>query len=311
MNKSALPAYQVPRPSLMRSMVVHLHWLWARTVGAFQGGRYRYSDRFGLTYYLWPDTRLIDTLERGVRIDDEGMLHAIQGIMNCYNQHSTRERVVSVDVGGFLGVVTLAIASKMRSYDRAYVFEALPGNATRIVENMKLNKLSNVEVINSAMSDTVRRDKLKLSHSRSGNYLDPKSSAVDKVMEPTGHSIEIDVTSLAAFAETHALEKIDIMKIDAEFQDLAILKGAGGLLTEGRIHYLFVEEPPQDEAFSEAIFAMLLQNNYTTYHIVRRHPEVVVDMDRYPYHRARPPLNILAVSPKAPFAPEKLGLHIL
>ncbi len=151
----------------------------------------------------------------------------------------------------------------------------------------------------------------EISRSRSGNYIDQGSAAIDNVMDPTDQSIEINVTSVSAFAAERGIEQIDIMKVDAEFQDLAVLQGAGDFLTSGRIHYLLVEEPPQDAAYSAGIVDLLRSAGYSLHHIVRRQPQLVADLARYPYDRARAPLNVLAVSPQAPVQATALGLDIL
>jgi FkbM family methyltransferase len=302
-------------PGLLERIGVRVRWLAARLVCLFGGGRYKFTDRFGMTYYLWPDTRLADTLHRGVRIDDEGLLHAIRALMDRYNAMWGRaaepSRFVAFDIGAFIGIVTLAIATRTGPTGCVFTFEPLPGNAERIKANVRLNKLSQVEVVNAAVSDAPRQDTLKISHSRSGNYLDKQSAKIDAIMAPTGKTLKVDVVSVESFAAARGVTQIDIMKVDAEFQDLAVLRGAGALLREGRIHYLFVEEPPQDAAFSADILTLLDDCKYRLYHIVRRQPALVADLSRYPYGEAKAPLNVLAVSPHAPFPAEQLGLTLL
>lgn len=46
---------------------------------------------------------------------------------------------------------------------------------------------------------------------------------------------EVPVTTLAAYCEQQGITEVDMLKVDAEGHDLAVLLGAGALITEGRV----------------------------------------------------------------------------
>src|SRR5262249_21173950 len=43
------------------------------------------------------------------------------------------------------------------------------------------------------------------------------------------------------FCQAHGIAQIDVLKVDAEGHDLAVLQGAEGLLAGGRVKFVFVE----------------------------------------------------------------------
>ena len=49
------------------------------------------------------------------------------------------------------------------------------------------------------------------------------------------------VETADAFSADNAIPRIDILKIDTEGYDLEVLNGARGLISEGRIQFVFVE----------------------------------------------------------------------
>jgi hypothetical protein len=53
--------------------------------------------------------------------------------------------------------------------------------------------------------------------------------------------IEVPVTTLDAFAEERKLERIDVLKMDVQGMEPAVLAGAAGLLGRGAIEVVFTE----------------------------------------------------------------------
>jgi FkbM family methyltransferase len=68
----------------------------------------------------------------------------------------------------------------------------------------------------------------------------PLTSSLFKTSETRG-SQKVEMTTLDRFAEQNSIEQIDLLKIDTEGYDLHVLKGAQGLLNDGRIEYVMVE----------------------------------------------------------------------
>ena len=57
-------------------------------------------------------------------------------------------------------------------------------------------------------------------------------SAVDLVMNEVE---EVPVTTREVYCSQQGLTEVDFLKVDAEGHDLAVLQGAGALITEGRV----------------------------------------------------------------------------
>lgn len=66
-------------------------------------------------------------------------------------------------------------------------------------------------------------------------------SAVVASGESDGESCRVPARSLDSFAAERNLDRIDLLKIDVEGHELAVLAGAGRLLRERRVRLVFVE----------------------------------------------------------------------
>lgn len=54
-------------------------------------------------------------------------------------------------------------------------------------------------------------------------------------------TIEVECTTLDSFCARQGIERIDLLKIDAEGHDLAVMKGALGMLSAGKIGFVYAE----------------------------------------------------------------------
>ncbi|MBK7143987.1 MAG: FkbM family methyltransferase [Xanthomonadales bacterium] len=57
----------------------------------------------------------------------------------------------------------------------------------------------------------------------------------------TVSEIEVASTTIDVFCQEHGIDKIDILKIDVQGFELAVLKGAGNMLGSGRIRLVYLE----------------------------------------------------------------------
>lgn len=67
-------------------------------------------------------------------------------------------------------------------------------------------------------------------------HCDPQLSAVSS-LHNTGVALAVDVQTLTgdSYCARHGIDRIDLLKVDAEGHDLAVLRGFGGMLRNGRI----------------------------------------------------------------------------
>ena len=54
-------------------------------------------------------------------------------------------------------------------------------------------------------------------------------------------TFEVRTTTIDAFCEAHGIEQIDVLKIDVEGFDCAVIRGASRMLTAGAISFVYVE----------------------------------------------------------------------
>ena len=67
---------------------------------------------------------------------------------------SEQDDLLCIDVGGYIGVITLAMAKYLGESGRVFTFEAFRDTFKRLFENVKeLNQLDKVTLINSAISN--------------------------------------------------------------------------------------------------------------------------------------------------------------
>ena len=80
-------------------------------------------SKYGLSYFLWPNTRPIDTYQRGVRTDDDTLLRLVLRITSALDDEN--KPLVCFDVGGFMGIVTLTMLKGINGNGIVHTFEPM------------------------------------------------------------------------------------------------------------------------------------------------------------------------------------------
>lgn len=141
-----------------------------------------------------------------------------------------KENETFVDVGANIGSYSLNIASEYKKKGVEVVaIEAHPENFKALERNIKCNGLTNVKIVNKAVSD--RKGIVNL-YERSFDGVRAGSevySLFDTFMRnlPNGKTIEIECDTLDNIL---AGSKVDVMKIDIEGAEVLALKGATNTL---------------------------------------------------------------------------------
>lgn len=125
---------------------------------------------------------------------------------------------VVYDIGANVGYFTLLAAVLTGEKGQVYAFEPLPRNVEFLKKHISLNNLSNVEVIQAAVSD------------RSGEALFEfgASTAMGHLSE-TG-DLRIKLVSLDRMIANGDLITPDVIKIDVEGAEYDVLRGAKNLI---------------------------------------------------------------------------------
>jgi len=275
-------------------------------------GKVPFTDKYGLRYYLWPDTRLVDTMIYGCRTDDEGIILLVQQILRQLQgkreQQAGQDPLIIIDVGAYIGVISLSMAQFLHASDRLFAFEPLPLTFERLKQNIRLNRYEpTVAVIPWGVADQIQEHvHLCLTKVPGDNYImdGPLSAKFGR-----DKFCDIRTTTIDAFAKERRIETITILKVDAEGKDFAVLRGTEKFLKEGQVSYLFVEHDADYPQNNSAVLDLLRRYGYQIYYIVRNTDRVVRDIRKYPAGY-KAVMNLLAISPRAPLSAEDLMLKI-
>jgi FkbM family methyltransferase len=167
-----------------------------------------------------------------------------------------------VDVGGNVGLVTLEVLARAGPVrPRIHVFEPHPDNVAALERNLGLNPGARVDVVNAAVGNAEGSARLKTSALRG------ESGAHRIVTDQTGDgTIEVPVVTLDEYARRNGIERIDVLKIDVEGHEAAVLEGARELLGRQAVGMVILELNPslieEQGADSDDVYATLSRSGY-------------------------------------------------
>lgn len=151
---------------------------------------------------------------------------------DSYHRDAIKEGMTVVDIGAHIGGYATLSAQKVGSMGKVIAIEPETQNYLSLQENIKINGFKNVIPVKIALSDHVGFEKLYLSPWSSCHGLIiptiKQSRILDSIKTNNNEtpSITVPVTTLDALLAKLNIKKIDIIKIDAEGTEIAILKGA-------------------------------------------------------------------------------------
>jgi FkbM family methyltransferase len=120
---------------------------------------------------------------------------------------------VVVDGGAHIGVLTVLLATLCPT-GRVYAFEPGPGSREHLLDNVAANHLDNVVVEDAALFDSDGEIVFAFDENYpAGSHVDADGSAV--------RSVRLD-----SWARARDLERLDLLKLDVEGSELAVLAGA-------------------------------------------------------------------------------------
>ena len=143
----------------------------------------------------------------------------------------------------------------MRQNCTIHAFEPNPVTLERFKKNLALNQTRAVVVHNLAVSDREGYAALVETQGHSGAaYL------------TAGHDVE--VVSLDQFCERYHIDRVDVIKVDAEGSEFAILRGAADTLSRFRPKLLMELNTPaldRQGAASKDVLSLLMSSGYRVY----------------------------------------------
>jgi FkbM family methyltransferase len=129
-----------------------------------------------------------------------------------------------VDVGANAGVFTLMAAQLVGREGAVHAFEPSTRDRERLLANVSLNGLSNVTVHPEALGRT--RGKAVLAVSSADHPGHNTIGGFAYSADARAYSLDVQVMSLDDFAESQKLTRLDLLKIDVEGSETAVVQGA-------------------------------------------------------------------------------------
>jgi FkbM family methyltransferase len=168
-----------------------------------------------------------------------------------------------VDIGANLGVFSRFLARLVGPRGRVYAFEPIPQTFDFLCENIRKLRLPQVQPLPFALSDREHTESMVIPTYRWGAecWYDARMKTGQE--QPGWREIQVECRTLDSFQ----LPKISFIKCDANFHELAVLRG--GIETIRRYHPVMLIEvnPNPDHPTSTAgeTFALLQKEGYMPY----------------------------------------------
>jgi FkbM family methyltransferase len=160
-----------------------------------------------------------------------------------------------VDAGSNKGDFALIAARVMKDQGRVLAFEPAPENCRWIRASVELNGYRSVTVFELALSDTEGRVPLYIGEWSGWHSLArrPKPQA----------SMEVDARTLDSVLHETGDPHVDVLKIDVEGAELALLRGAERTLADERLLAVLVEVHPDFAVDPAEVCELLAARGFT------------------------------------------------
>jgi FkbM family methyltransferase len=153
------------------------------------------------------------------------VLHALRPVVG--------EDAVCVDAGANIGIHSLGM-SHLAPQGHVYAFEPSPGAFDWLQRNLSQNGVTNVTAVQSALSDRVGTIGFHdVPFFTAGSFTAEEGSYLGSGAVGS-NLVEVPCTTLDTFVEAHRVQRVDVVKIDVEGAELAVLDGAQRTLADHR-----------------------------------------------------------------------------
>ncbi len=135
--------------------------------------------------------------------------------------------MIYIDVGANDGLYTLFASRRVGSSGRVFALEPSSRELRRLKDNIQLNRIENVQVLQGAASDRNGLGSLRVA----GFGHEGHNTLGDFAYDTEEQKVEtVDLLTLDSLSSREALERVDMIKIDAEEAELAVLLGSQEIL---------------------------------------------------------------------------------
>lgn len=197
--------------------VKNFHLLLADFLGILNK-EYKLKLRTGIEIYIRPGTF------------DKNVVYEIF-LRNDYliNGIQVRDSDTILDVGANIGIFSILVAG-MCPNGRIYAIEPIPDNCEILRRNIKLNKISNIEILELALSDHDGHDEI---------YIDDRNLGGNSFFID-GVPLKVKVITLESLIRTLNLERINLIKMDCEGSEFDIIMSSSDEIL-CKIEYISLE----------------------------------------------------------------------
>lgn len=180
-----------------------------------------------------------------------------------------------VDVGANVGNYSIKVHN---SYNNVKVFalEPHPGNFKKLKENTKNH---NIEIINKACGAKKGRVKIYDYSDKGSSHASTTKGVIEKIHNEKSKEIKVEMTTVDDLSREKKIEKIDLLKIDTEGNELNVIKGAQKLINNKSIRCIqfeFNEMNTESRTFAKDFVEKL-----GGYRMFRMLPNGLVDLGEY------------------------------
>lgn len=137
-----------------------------------------------------------------------------------------------VDVGANAGLFTLLAAAAVGPSGAVHAFEPSPRERAHLQSNIELNSLKNVHVYPVALGSAAQTASLSVSDREHPGQNTLGGFSYRETSQ--AYSIEVSVETLDQVVERESVNRIDLMKIDVEGSETAVIRGASAALRRFR-----------------------------------------------------------------------------
>jgi len=185
---------------------------------------------------------------------------------------------VVIDIGASLGEWAVPLARAVGPTGRLFAFEPQPLAARALMATFRINDLKQAQAIEAAVSDWSGAQDLAMP--------EIASSAVDSGRARIGAAgagetiLSVRSVTVDAFVGEAGLERLDLVKIDVEGHERAVLEGARNALAHFR-PAIVMETGHESEGDRAAIDALLRGIGYSPIGVLLDHGVVPAGWDSY------------------------------
>lgn len=202
----------------------------------------------------------------------------------CYEKYETelfkkivKKRMVVVDVGANIGYYTLIAAELVGEKGKVFAFEPEPENYALLVRNIEANGYKNAVPVPKAVSNKEGTTRLFLSPDGNTGW----HRIYD--LQDGWNSIEVETVSLDEFFKDQE-DRIDVIKMDVEGAEMAVLQGMSQILKRNVNLKIFTEfSPTLLEKFGsspEGYLNQLIKHGFKLYGIDEQNEQIrAIDID--------------------------------